>query len=75
MDDISITVMSPLGNFRARCTYTDADAILTIVVTQRLPADGFDIYKPIGTITLDGAPYHVLRDRVHGLVNRLEMEL
>ncbi len=69
---IAITVDSPQGNFRARCSYSDDDAMMTITVTQKIPGEG---YKPAGTITLDGAPYHVLRDRAHDLVNRLEEKL
>ncbi len=69
---IAITVDSPLGNFRARCSYSDDE--MTIAVTQRMPGDGFATYRPVGTITLTDAPYHALRDRVHGLVARLEEE-
>ncbi len=70
----SITVESSLGNFRARCTYSDDAAEMTITVTQKMPGDGYATYRPVGTITLTDAPYHALRDRVHGLVARIEEE-
>ncbi|HLZ08127.1 MAG TPA: hypothetical protein VKT80_06020 [Chloroflexota bacterium] len=69
----SITIESENGWFRAQCSYSEDLAEMTVKVAQRLPGDGVRMWKPVGEVTLDGHPYHVLRDRIHEFVNRLEV--
>lgn len=67
----SLTVLSDNGKVRA--VIREIDLCLNVTYWKRCPADGIYVWKLLQTEEVD-ASWHVIRDMVHTIVNRLEKE-